>query len=526
MSNEEISMKYDYIAEEEECPASPPSIPTITNAVIVDPFAQAIMLEQESAELQRTHRPQMSSAISGYETAQQTPTPKVNHEQRKRHHEQSHSFISSSSSNTGFDRGAVPTAKIISLDSSPENASFDRSWNGTDSNNSFESEDEDEKKTTIDTVPKYDTGAKFQNRQRTATEEIYDHIKEDSDMNTSGMKFYESDFDDSGSVVYNGRNLRRMGRDSKDRFPSMSSIGTMGSDSDVYHALPSYANVVKHSTPQRSGLQQQDSLATPQIANLSKQKGKPIANGSGHSSGSAVNVNESMSTTNAVVLPYQARKQQQQQQQSEMNSFDQRYGNYENPNAKGLSTINAPMIPTVSSPTKGLPPSGIQKNRNPKNFKVNGQQQFQSNEEEYSRPISKPPSLHLRMESGGSVSSLGSTMEGATSMAQQQFGRVFGKLEGDMQNYHNDNNEGSEHYPRRDSNGAPTSNESRGYISGFLDNLSFTSGGSFRSIEHERADYQKKSQKILKKTEKIKQKANSSNKSWFPEALGGGGGRK
>ena len=258
---------------------------------------------------------------------------------------------------------------------------------------------------------------------------------------------------------------------------------------------------------------------------MSKQKGKPIANGSGHSSGSAVNVNESMSTTNAVVLPYQARKQQQQQQ-SEMNSFDQRYGNYENPNAKGLSTINAPMIPTVSSPTKGLPPSGIQKNRNPKNFKVNGQQQFQSNEEEYSRPISKPPSLHLRMESGGSVSSLGSTMEGATSMAQQQFGRVFGKLEGDMQNYHNDNNEGSEHYPRRDRNGAPTSNESRGYISGFLDNLSFTSGGSFRSIEHERADYQKKSQKILKKTEKIKQKANSSNKSWFPEALGGGGGRK
>ena len=531
MSNEEISMKYDYIAEEEECPASPPSIPTITNAVVVDPFAQAIMLELESAEpdsRQRTHRPQMSSAISGYETAQQTLTPTINREQRKRHHEQAKSFISSSSSNNGFDRGAVPKAQIISLDTSPENTAFDRSWDGTDSNNSFEIEDENENKkmTTIDTAPRYDTGAKFQNRQRTATEEIYDHIKEDSDNNTSGMKFYESDVDDSGSVVYNGRNFRRMGRDSKDRFPSMSSIGTMGSDSDVYHALPlpSYANVVQHSTPLRSGLQQQDSSATPQIANLSKQKGKPIANGSGHSSGSAANVNESMSTTNAAVLPYQARKQQQQQ--SEMNSFDHGYGNYENQNAKGLSTINAPMIPTVSSPTKGLPPSGIQKNRNPKNFKVNGQQQFQSNEEEYSRPIPKPPSLHLRIESGGSVSSLGSTMEGATSMAQQQFSRVFGKLEGDMQNYHNDNNEGSEHYPRRDHNGVPTGNDSRGYISAFLDNLTLNSGGSFRSVEDERADYQKKSQKILKKTAKIKQKANSSNKSWFPEALSGGGERK
>jgi len=534
MNNEEINMEYDYIAEEEECPPSPPStgIPTIRNDAVVDPFAQAIMLELTSAEAQRTHRPQMSSAISGYETAQQTLTPTINHEHRKRiHHEQGTSFISSSSSNNAFDRGAVPTAQILSLDSSPENVAIDRSYSsspenaafdrsygiGTDSNNSFEREDE--KKTTLD------TGAQFQNRQRTATEEIYDQIKEDSDHNTSGMKFYESDIDDSGSVVYNGRNFRHMGRDSKERFPSMSSIGTMGSDSDMYHALPSYANVVQNGTPLRSGVQQQDSFATPQIANLSKQIGKPIADGSGHSSSSAANVNESMSTTNAVVLSYQARKQQQKQ--SEMNSFDQGYGNYENPNAKGLSTINAPIIPTnVSSPTKGLPPSGIQKNRNQKKFKVNGQQQFQSNEEEYSRPVSKPPSLHLRMESSGSVSSLGSTMEGATSMAQQQFSRVFGKLEGDMQNYHNDNNEGSEHFPRRDRNGVPTSNESRGYISGFLDNLSLTSGGSFRSIEHERADYQKKSQNILKKTAKIKQKANSSNKSWFPEALSGGGERK
>jgi hypothetical protein len=529
MSNEEISMEYDYIAEEEECPATPPSIPTITDAVVVDPFAQAIMLELESAaepdSRQRTHRPQLSSAISGYETAKQNLTPIINREQRRRHHEQAKSFISSSSSNNGFDRGAVPKTQIISLESSPENTAFDHSWEGTDSNNSFEIENENEKMTQLDTSPtRYDTGEKFQNRQRTATEEIYDHIKEDSDNNTSGMKFYESDVDDSGSVVYNGRNFRRTSRDSKDLFPSMSSIGTMGSDSDLYHALPlpSYANVVQHFTPQQSGLQKQDSGVTPQIANLSKQKGKPIANGSGHSASSAANVNESMSTTNAAVLPYQARKQQQ----SEMNSYDHGYGNYENQNAKGLSTINAPMIPTVSSPKKGLPPSGIQKNRNPKHFKSNGQQHFQSNEEEFSRPIPKPPSLHLRIESGGSVSSLGSTMDGATSMAQQQFSRVFGRLEGDMQNYHNDNNEGSEHHPRRDRNGVPTGNDSRGYISAFLDNLTLNSGGSFRSVEDERADYQKKSQKILKKTAKIKQKANSSNKSWFPEALGGGGERK
>ena len=87
MSNEEISMEYDYIAEEEECPATPPSIPTITDAVVVDPFAQAIMLELESAaepdSRQRTHRPQLSSAISGYETAKQNLTPIINREQRR-----------------------------------------------------------------------------------------------------------------------------------------------------------------------------------------------------------------------------------------------------------------------------------------------------------------------------------------------------------------------------------------------------------------------------------------------------------
>jgi hypothetical protein len=206
-----------------------------------------------------------------------------------------------------------------------------------------------------------------------------------------------------------------------------------------------------------------------------------------------------------------------QKRRLEVNEYEQESGNYELPKPKELSTMNAPFSWDTSPQNmyaKGLPPSGIQKNRFPK---ANSHQQYQKSEDDYSRTIPRPPSLHFRMESSGSVSSLGSTMDGATSMAQQEFNHVIDTLGGDVQNYHNNNADDSDHLPSCGGN-AP-GNDSRSYFSSFLDNLSLTSsGGSFRSIEDDRADYRKKGQKALKKAQKIKQKANSRNKGWFSES--------
>jgi hypothetical protein len=515
MKNDELDMEYHIETEHEECPPSPPSIhlPINANAEIVDSFDQAIMLEQttptKSDSKRRFHRPQMSSAVSGYETAQQTPLAKREHRGK---HERESSFISSSSSNTVLNRD-LPKAQTLSLDSSPENDLL-----GHSINHIHDLERGDEKKTATDTATKTRSisSPKFQNRKRTATEEMYNMIKQDSEDNASGLKFYESDVDSTnGSVVYDGLKFRHLSRDSKNKFPSMSSVGTMSSGSDAYNILPDYATT-QQNTPLKSGTNY-DSFATPQITNLAKQRRKPIANARGRPSSDRANIIESMNTANTTILPYQARKQMHsgKKRPLEMNEYEQESGNYELPKPKELSTINAPFSLDTSPQNmyaKGLPPSGIQKNRFPKS---NSHQQYQSSEEDYSRSIPRPPSLHLRMESSGSVSSLGSTMDGATSMAQQEFNHVIDTLGGDVQDYHN-NNDDSDHLPRRGGNASR--NDSPGYFSSFLDNLSFTSGGSFRSIEDDRADYRKKSQKILKKAQKIKQKANSRNKGWFAES--------
>jgi len=102
-------------------------------------------------------------------------------------------------------------------------------------------------------------------------------------------------------------------------------------------------------------------------------------------------------------------------------------------------------------------------------------------------------------------------------MTQKQTKRLTAKLQREFQDYHDDNIADSVNLPSRGNDGL-RKNGSSGYMSNFLDSMSLTSAGSFRSIKDERADFRKKGQNILKKAEKEKMKQQRTGNSW----LGGG----
>ena len=304
----------------------------------------------------------------------------------------------------------------------------------------------------------------------------------------------------------------------------------------------------------------------------------------------------------AVALPYHARRQlhdRQNERSDDANRYNMnmndRHGGGSNSDPqprrpKELSTIQGGRM--SSSPTNyhpsGLPPSGTQRNRTyskdsdqegysqghgyhpplPRNKQKrgtggNGPQyaqhhysQHHQQQKQYHYPqeedftISRPPHMHLRMESTGSVSSLGSTMDGATTMTQHQTRRIIDHLGGkEFEDYHNQDDSDlrenrSLDLPRRDHGGNKNwvgsantnrqqqnqqqgaSHESSGYLRNFLDSMSVGSSGSFRTVEEEKADLHKKSQKILKKKEKLKQKERREHergkiKGWFADPFGG-----
>lgn len=538
MSNEELTM-LEGESPIEDAPASPPNLHKVHgNDDIIDPFTLAMQEEYLDPNSilhsqNQSHRPQMPSNLSGYDTAPQTPSRELVEESP--HHQHTTSFISSSSSSI------IHSGQRITNESSPEK----------------ELEDYREKlqlgrETYLPVDPNNGNI-----RKRTNSEDFYKNIKANASINSDGLKFYDSDADtENGSIVFNGASFRHMSRESKSRFPSMSSIGTMGSDSDVYHVLPYPNTYTPHATPapSRTGsiaTSVAESFPTPNTSNLTR--GQQTELGDEYVAG---NSNKYKKTSTTDVLPYQARKQfnagsdQGNYNGNEFHSniLDNKDQSYEQlRRSKELSTITGrvPQQSGTSPTTLGLPPSGVERSRSigkelrnvidneshgyhptrrKKNTKRGNQQQQQQqyprNEEDQSLSRNPtPPSSHFRMDSCGSVSSLGSTMDGAASMMQLQSRRLTDKLVGDLQEYHDNNINGVERLP---SSREPSPSESRGYFSNFLDNLSVTSGGSFRSIEDERADYRKKSQKIIQKKEKMKQKQQKSRKGWFPDPQGGG----
>jgi hypothetical protein len=535
MSNEDINM-------ERQDPPSPPNIQKVQNAFdfneINDPFDRAIQEElldraSSSQPENRMHRPRTSSSISGYETAPQTPSDATSNDPQI-------DFLSSSGSSS------IPLKGAKHLDSFPEHQ-----------------------------LSTYSSSTGNGMRTRSLSDELYNsNMASHASQQSDGLKFYDSDIDtENGSLVFNGNTFRHMSQQSKDKFPSLSSIGTMGSDSEAYHAIipPTSFSPRVTPAPSRTGSrdENEESFPTPHVSNVTKQRDR---SGYGQASRSDIDNNDAMNTSNAEVLPYQARKKMNERQEqldfsdnsypmntgSKFNKFG--HGNEPQRQPTQLSTIAGSartqqfpgISPTYSS---GKPPSGIGRNRSyskennssgtdndgqgyqppPRKGRQNKmkrishhqtqQQQHYHHEEDEpsSQNHSKLPSMHLRMESTGSVSSLGSLMDGAASMMQLQSRRLTEKLVRELQEYHDDNIGGSEHLPSRDA----SPNESRGYLSNFLDNMSVTSGGSLRSIEDERADFRKKSQKIIQKKEKMKQRQQqSTGKGWFPDPSGFGGDKK
>ena len=130
--------------------------------------------------------------------------------------------------------------------------------------------------------------------------------------------------------------------------------------------------------------------------------------------------------------------------------------------------------------------------------------------------ISKAPTrtLHIRNDSTGSISSLGSITGGASTIS-----RWKGKEEesDNKKKYNNDDvdiDEDGNNNRRNNNHRTKNDNEpnedrvigktSSGFLSSILGSISISSAGSVNSIEDEKADFHKKNQKFLKRAEKDK----------------------
>jgi hypothetical protein len=85
------------------------------------------------------------------------------------------------------------------------------------------------------------------------------------------------------------------------------------------------------------------------------------------------------------------------------------------------------------------------------------------------------------------------------------------KLEKDIQEYQNDiqNSESRTSHTNSDKR---SDKDRSGFLSHLVDSMSFTSVGSFRSVEDERADYRKKGSKFLKRAEKLRRSSSSGSR--------------
>ena len=201
--------------------------------------------------------------------------------------------------------------------------------------------------------------------------------------NNNGIKFYDSDIDSqNGSLVYNGQGFRHMSQQSKNNFPSLSSIGSLGSDSEVYRADEPHGLQYSRSntTPVQSVVDSKDGVGeeflTPNISNLTRQRDRSNYETAAEN---ASNNFDPMKNTNGDVLPYQARKQ-----------FTDSHAYYNDNNPQNVNASNnankyvheseqqrqQPRLSTIAggpkefqgnSPTnlysRGLPPSGSARHR-------------------------------------------------------------------------------------------------------------------------------------------------------------------
>eukprot|EP00557_Chaetoceros_sp_GSL56_P012176 CAMPEP_0176484188 /NCGR_PEP_ID=MMETSP0200_2-20121128/4321_1 /TAXON_ID=947934 /ORGANISM="Chaetoceros sp., Strain GSL56" /LENGTH=1370 /DNA_ID=CAMNT_0017880645 /DNA_START=72 /DNA_END=4187 /DNA_ORIENTATION=- len=533
-------METNETEQEKDYPPSPP-IPNdheVYDNDFADPFEQAIRKEQGSPAKNEldddySYRTTEPSLKSDFETGRQNPTlNEFNTKNWKRGHERLSSFVSSSSSNTAFDRGVLSTSHSLQFDSSPERESkhsYSHVYDNGDDVEEIPSRREQETLNPLIYNADYAheiSNSYSGNRQRTSSDDFYLFMKSES-HNTSGLKFYESDVDSvNGSVVYRRNSLTRTNR------------RLSGGDSDA-----DYAPVTRgawHAAPSQN-------INKKAIA--SKKRGEPKL-GDGYELDESTGIGIDTNAVDLAVLPYQARKQLKERNNvtefhsNNPNDGGQVYGSKSHEQSQ-LSTIAAPFIPK-SSPTyaysSGLPPSGPRRSRSfskdaphvaedrmnlqqihhDETSKRNDRQLNEGGETEAPllHMIQRPPPLHFRLESSGSVSSLGSTMDGASSMAQHDTERLSMKLDRDIQHYHDDNNNDSEFFPSRGGPGKRLDKKSAGFLSHLVDSMSFTSAGSFKSVEDELADYRKKGTKFLKKAEKLKKNLNSGPRGWLQDFVG------
>lgn len=227
-----------------------------------------------------------SSHVSGYDerTRQMITAKEYQYSHGRGRHERLSSFVSSSSSNTAFDRGVLPTAQSLNFDSSPEKDQIrTREYLQDDEDYLHESDVHDEQvsrpELEADAAPMSkcisddhaceNSKSYFGNRPRTESDDFYLLMTAES-QNHSGMKFYESDIDSvNGSVVYKRNSWKKKVTDARDQSSPLSSVGLTGSDVDAMRAqnLPA----TRQSTPSRN-VGTVHSFPTPQLGNLSKNR--------------------------------------------------------------------------------------------------------------------------------------------------------------------------------------------------------------------------------------------------------------
>ena len=130
------------------------------------------------------------------------------------------------------------------------------------------------------------------------------------------------------------------------------------------------------------------------------------------------------------------------------------------------------------------------------------------------------PTLHIRADSTGSISSLGSLTGGASSISRRNAKGLSDRLGTDIDQYLNDEGNfdnniiGEDDYGKyvdNSNNGSGHGHQSigrqgSGFLSSILGSISMTSAGSVNSLESEKKEFHQQNQKFLKRAERDKAK--------------------
>ena len=379
------------------------------------------------------------------------------------------------------------------------------------------------------------------------------------------LKFYDSDADtENESVIYNAQ--MRVGS-------YQTHLGSLGGNATgrMESGMTDNSRLVKSGL--NVNVHGKKSSNTPHPNNLESKK----QNVSNLSQKNPKRGGYSKDDSNAV-LPYhkrillardEAATQEQRENDSEMDQHHLNHSNQRIQQQPELSTISKPLQSTTSPPkleqyshsptARQLPPSGATHQQNNRNYNAQGHYQrsrtCSSSSFEEDSPPSKikptpppprhprttnnnrsnhpsrqnrlspklnstrstsPPTRHIRADSGGSISSLGSLMGGASSISKRGGKTLVDQLQNDIKSFlgHSPRNQPHQHTYEVQDNiienpedfykiNRRQSREGSGFLSSILGSMSVSSAGSgYQSLDEDMEDFHEKNQAFLQKAER------------------------